>query len=507
LFFAPCGVRWEFVRLSWRWSGSRLATGGLYARRAGRWAMTAPSVLIVDADRRSAEETGRVLGGEGYSTALARSGEEALTIMERRPTFLVISEIVLPRMDGLAFLGEAIVRWPEVPFIILSVIRDVVSIVRVMRAGARNYLVKPVRRAVLLSTVGECRKKSGSPAHPGAPPGMVGASKSMLELYESIVVAQQGDFNVLLVGETGTGKELVAHAIHAGSERHTKPLIIHNCARAGYGLFESELFGHVRGAFTGAVRDRVGLLELAHDSDLFLDELECLPLDQQAEILRAIEDGEARAVGSSSGREVSVRYISATNRDLRELLAVKLFREDLYFRLAACEIRLPALRERTGDIPLLVDHLLELEGFAGKVTSEAMSALEAHHWPGNVRELKNVLRVAKGLATSRGERRIDRRYIKICELGLQGRLAAKTLELEQTPTSHQPPSTSSAGSYPGHNGSGFIVHGETLVEIIRDVTLQALRAAGGNRSQAAETLAIARTTLRRLLRAPGKDHA
>jgi DNA-binding NtrC family response regulator len=459
--------------------------------------MTSPHVLIVDADRRDATGIEATLKTEGYSTALARCGEEALSIMERRTTFLVLSEIVLPRMDGLALLKEAKARWPEVPFIILTVIRDMVTIVRAMRAGAQNYLTKPLRRAALLSAVAEVRQeKEVHRATSHAPGRMVGESKAMAAIYKMIAVAQWNNFNVLLTGETGTGKELVAYAIHNGSDRQGKSLVIHNCARAGHELFESAFFGHVRGAFTGAVENRAGLLERAHGSHLFLDELENLSLDHQGETLRAIEDGEARRVGSSEGRKVSVRYLSATNRDLRELMAAKLFRDDLYFRLKGYEIHLPPLRERAGDIPLLVKYFLE--DFAGKVTGEAMSALGGYHWPGNVRELRNILEAAKGLAVVRGDARIDRGDLAICEPGIvEDRCAEDGPALANGLQGHQ--------STLGSNGGGYLVYGTNLLDVERQVMSKALADGGGKLTFAARALGIDRTTLWRRLRAHGLD--
>jgi transcriptional regulator with PAS, ATPase and Fis domain len=281
----------------------------------------------------------------------------------------------------------------------------------------------------------------------------------MAKVYELIAVASRSDLNVLITGETGTGKELVAHAIHSGSDRRTKQLVVHNCARATHELFESAFFGHVRGAFTGAREDRVGLLERAHGSDIFLDELETLSLDHQAQLLRSIEDGEVRPVGSCDGRKVSVRYLSATNREPRDLMAEKLFRDDLYFRLKGYEIRLPPLRERGEDIPLLVEHFLD--GYADAMTRDAMSALGAYHWPGNVRELRNVLMSAKDLALAAGERWIDVKHLAICESGIQEGVRTCGVKTSvQVPLSFCPACSSwHLAWYPGSNGSGFMVLG------------------------------------------------
>jgi DNA-binding NtrC family response regulator len=319
--------------------------------------------------------------------------------------------------------------------------------------------------------------------------------------------------NVLIVGETGTGKELVAQSIHALSPRRRKTLISYNCAGTSTDLVASELFGHLQGAFTGASQNRIGLLEEAHGSHLLLDELEAMPVDHQVKLLRIVEDGRLRPVGGreKDTRVVAVRYLAATNRDPYRLVVEDKLREDLYYRLSGHVIVLPPLRDRAEDIPLLTRHFLA--GDAGALTEEALRALQTYHWPGNVRQLENTLLNARGAASYRGNELIQEEDIAtLCNQQLEmGRGVArsdgphvKAASDKQVPCGKR--NSGSNGSVVPDlesESSEYVIRRGTLAQIEHEIVLQTLKATGGNVSAAARTLNIERTTLRRILRAAG----
>jgi DNA-binding NtrC family response regulator len=296
----------------------------------------------------------------------------------------------------------------------------------------------------------------------------------MVQVRHLVFLAARNDVNVLITGATGTGKELVARAVHRLSSLCSGPFVAHNCSLTPPDLFESQFFGHRRGSFTGADRDHVGLLEVAHGGTLLLDELECLSLSHQAKLLRVMDDGDVRPVGSSEPRTVSVRFLAATNRDPQEMVRQGTLREDLYYRLRGLEIKLPPLRERREDVALLALHFLA--GHEGTFTTEAFAALRDYSWPGNVRELRNVVRRARTLAADRP--------ISPCDLALDSAPAV----IPDEP--------------PGPMGLP-IVAGHALMEAERNTIVRALRDAGGRQTQAARSLGIDRSTLRRKVRTFG----
>jgi two-component system response regulator HydG len=439
--------------------------------------MSAGSILVVEDERSAAEYLRLLLEDKGFAVELAANGVEALLALERRPPSLVLSDLRMPEMDGLELVAHVHQRWPEVPVILITADSDVSLVVEAVQHGAWNYLVKPAPPAAVLAAVEKAlaARRAGPGGGVREIPELVGRSKALVEVRHLVALAARSDVHVLITGDTGTGKELVARAIHRYSGLRDGPFVAHNCALVPRDLFESEFFGHRRGSFTGADRDHVGLLTRADGGVLFLDELETLALDHQAKLLRVIDDGEVRAVGSEQARRVSVRFLAATNRDAERMIAENELRRDLYYRLRGFEIRLPRLEDRREDIPLLADHFLGAD--APGFTPEAMEALRRARWPGNVRQLRNTIAAARAAA---GGAPIGVRHLA---------LDAPPAVLEPTPAGSAAPP------------------GATLREIERHAILQALRDCDHNRTRAAQQLGIDRSTLRRKIQEFGLEDA
>ena len=427
--------------------------------------MSAARILVVEDDRSAAAYLRLVLEEEGFGVRTAGNGVEALVALEEEPFDLVISDLRMPEMDGYELVSHLGQRWNELPVIVVTADSEVDGVVRAMQLGAVNYLVKPASPPVMLDAVRKALSTRPPPVGPSPRvPEIVGVSKAIVEVRHLVVLSARSDVHVLITGETGTGKELVASSIHRTSALADGPFIAHNCAVAPRDLFESEFFGHRKGSFTGADRDHAGLLTRADGGVLFLDELEALEMHHQAKLLRVLDDGQVRPVGAETVRQVSVRFLAATNRDPGEMIAAQELREDLYYRLRGFEIHLPPLRERREDIPLLANHFLGGEGLG--FTPDAMEALESARWPGNVRELLNTVRSARSAAAGAP---IDVRHLS---------LPAR-------------PRSAPARELP---------RGATLREIERDAIAQAIRDCKGNRTQAAQLLGIDRSTLRRKIK-------
>jgi DNA-binding NtrC family response regulator len=425
------------------------------------------SILAVDDDAPALKYLSLTLKQAGFDIRSADNGIAALLAMELETPALVISDLRMPSMDGLELLRHTMQRWPSIPFIMLTVSQDVETIVEAIRIGASNYILKPASPAAILNAV------SKALANPGPVlvrqetfPEIIGASRAIMEVRHLLALACRSDVNVLVTGGTGTGKELVARAIHRCSRLSGGPLIAHNCAATPPDLFESQFFGHRRGAFTGADQDQPGLFERAHGGVLFLDELESLSLAHQAKLLRVLDDGEVRPVGSTEVRQVTVRLVAATNREPAAMIAERSLREDLYYRLRGFEIRLPLLSQRPEDIVLLAEYFRK--GSNQALSPEALEKLNRYSWPGNVRQLRNVIHSALAIAEG-------------------GCIRAHHLIFE-------PGSPADIRSDPGHVSS---IAGRSLRELERQAIIQALLDTSGNKSQAARVLGIDFSTLRR----------
>lgn len=429
------------------------------------------SILVAEDEPGSAEYLRVLLEGRGHEVRLVANGLEALLALEARPFDLVITDLRMPAMDGFELLSHLAQRWPDLPAIVLSANEDVEDVVEAVRLGAINYLLKPATPASVGSAIDRAllTRRRTSTAHTTVPE-LIGSSRAMVEVRHRVLMAARSDVHVLVTGATGTGKELVSRAIHAHSGLAGGPFVAHNCALSPSDLFESEFFGHRRGAFTGADRDRRGLLREAHEGVLFLDELETLDLGFQAKLLRVIDDGEVRAVGAEKAERVNVRFVAATNREARTMIEEGSLREDLYYRLRGIEIRLPSLADRREDIPGLIAHF-DKPGSAG-FTPEAIEALCRADLPGNVRQLRNLVQGARAAA---GEAPVGVRHLPF----EAGRGAARGPVSEAVP------------------------RGLSLREIERRAILQALEDCRGNRTQAARLLDIDRSTLRRKMQEYG----
>jgi DNA-binding NtrC family response regulator len=365
-------------------------------------------VLVVDdeAGLRSMLEV--VLRRDGHEVTVAGDGAEALKALAGQSKIeLVISDLRMKAMDGLALLSEIRAKHPQVFVVIMTAFAEWDTAVRAMRLGAYNFLRKPfdnnavrtlTQRALAAREHHLAAKEAGESA---AAIHLVGSSQAIHEVQALIERVSTTDSTVLVSGESGTGKELVARAVHYGSLRADGPMVRINSGALTPSLLESELFGHVKGSFTGAIEDRPGLFALANGGTLFLDEVGELATETQVKLLRVLETGEYTPVGGRDVHTANVRVVAATNRDLKAMVKAGTFREDLYYRLAVIPIHLPALRERKEDIPLLAGHLLarhavKLRRGVTGFSAEALVAMQAHPWPGNVRELDN--RIQRGVA-------------------------------------------------------------------------------------------------------------
>ena len=443
--------------------------------------MKKPVILIVDDEKNTREGLARALRRH-YDVLLAEGGRRALEQMAETPVDVLLSDVRMPDMDGLALMQRALARTPQPVVVLLTAYGTIETAVDAMKRGAYDFLTKPVhldRLDLLLqralrerATASENRQLHEQLNAKYGLEGIIGQSAPMQEVFETIRQVAASRATVLVQGESGTGKELVAHAIHQLGPRATGPFVPVHCAALSQNLLESELFGHEKGAFTGAVERRRGRFELADGGTLFLDEVSEIDPSIQVKILRVLEEHQFERVGGQETLDVDVRLVAATNRDLKKMVEEGTFREDLFYRLYVVVIHLPPLRERTGDIPLLVQHFVkELAQENGKavegVTPEAMDVLASYPWPGNVRELRNA--VERMIVLSRG-----------------GRLTVRDI-----PAAVRDAAPHRAGTALGPDLS--------LEEAEKRLIAGALRAHDGNRTRAAAKLGISRRTLHRKL--------
>jgi len=374
---------------------------------------TMSRILVVDDEEAMREFLRILLEKEGHEVLTAGDGAAALALAADRGADLVISDIRMPRLDGVGLLNGLRQRGLEVPVILVTAYASSDSAIQAMQRGAFDYITKPfkveeirlvIRRALELSRRRQ-REEEAAPARTevAAPYGIIGRSPTMVELYKLISRVARVDSAVLITGESGTGKELVARTIHSNSNRASRPFMAINCGAIPEELLESELFGHVKGSFTGAIAHKAGLLEVARGGSVFLDEVAEMSPRLQIKLLRFLQDHTFRRVGGTEDIEVDVRIIAATNKDLVQCIQQGTFREDLYYRLNVIPVQIPPLRERREDIPLLADTFLAFfaarAGRGGMTLSpEAMEILTNYGWPGNVRELENVIERTVALA-------------------------------------------------------------------------------------------------------------
>jgi DNA-binding NtrC family response regulator len=441
--------------------------------------MRSGKILVVDDEPAEREGLARVVGQWGYEVETASSGEEALNLVETQHPAVVVTDLTMPEMDGLALLQK--LRETGRPPIVLLVTGHgtVETAVEAMRHGAFDYLTKPVdttRLQVLLEKSIEQESLSREVnllrhqlRQKGSFGQMVGQSRSMQEVYRWVELAGTSTAPVLVYGESGTGKELVAHTIHALSKRRTKPFVAINCAAIPETLIESELFGHERGAFTGATERRLGCFELTDGGTLFLDEIGEMDSNTQAKLLRVLQEGSFRRVGGGKHEiQVDVRVVAATNQIPSEAITNGTLREDLFYRLNVFSIHLPPLRERREDVPLLARTFIEEFNRQDNrqvrgLSSEAEKELERYHWPGNVRELRNVIQ----------------RAVVISGTGL---IEAEHLPDTVLRAAAPAPAATSAPVTP-------------IREMERDMILRALEGTGQDKRRAAQLLGISLKTL------------
>jgi DNA-binding NtrC family response regulator len=430
-------------------------------------------ILLAEDDRELREFLEEALAEAGYAVDAFASADDAYRFLAAgEPIDVVISDLIMPGMRGHELLQKVHESHAELNVIIITAFGAIDSAIELVKAGAYDYLPKPFSTDELLLTVERALEESrlrrevaqlGRSATASLP-GFVGASRAIQDVYELVHRAAASGMPALITGESGTGKELVARALHTLSGRPGQFVAV-NCAALPENLLESELFGHDKGACTGADRDRPGLLEAASRGTLFLDEITELPAALQPKLLRALEEGEVRRLGSTQPRRFDVRFVAATNRDLDQEIADGRFRQDLYWRLHVLPIHLPPLRERIADIPLLAEHFL-----AGRaIASDALAMLTAYPWPGNVRELRNALDRAATLA--------DAHQILPRDLPASVRNAAGATAQVAEASSRQLP----------------------LRDVERAYILEILRQTGGNKSRTAEILGVDRKTLYRKL--------
>jgi len=442
-------------------------------------------IVILDDNPGSLELLATALAQEGVVIHSASHPAEALELIRRHHPQLVLTDLVMPEMSGLDVLHRVMELAPSTDVVLMTAHYTTETAVQAIRGGAADYLEKPIRLPLLRERVGRLIDDARRRQQLGAEPefeGIIGSSPRMAEMFARIRRIAPHYRSALIQGATGTGKDLVARALHARSGVKGQYVVL-NCSAVVETLFESELFGHVRGAFTGADRDKPGLFEAASEGTLFLDEIGDMPIATQAKLLRALQNQEIQRVGSLQTRKVNVRVVAATHRNLRQAVADRLFREDLYYRLAMVEIPVPSLSERREDLALLIGHFItKFSQQFGKqirgVSSRARLVLERHPWPGNVRELENAIGHAAMMAEG------DEIDIGDLPAALVAE-PANSVPREPAPPLDAPLAWSAT---PIDDGS--------LAEHERQLVVSALEKAQGNQSQAARALGIGRDALR-----------
>jgi DNA-binding NtrC family response regulator len=446
------------------------------------------SILIVDDELTIRETCSAVAEQCGMKATGVATAEEALEILEHSAVDIVLTDLKLPQTNGVELLKQIHDGHPQVSVVVLTQYGTIESAVEVTRMGAVDYVTKPFRieelrsrlervaRAVELQQENRLLREQLR-TRPGFG-GLIGVSMKMQRVYKMIEKVSQHEYPVLILGESGTGKELVAKSVHFSGPRKDRPFAPVDCSALVPTLIESELFGYVKGAFTGAMQAKQGLLEAAKGGTLFLDEIGDMPVDLQAKLLRALQEREVKPVGSTERRQINVRVIAATNRDLDSAIRAGTFRQDLYFRLNVVQVKLPPLRDRKSDIPILVTAFLEKfsesNGPVRTISDDAMRRLIAYDWPGNVRELENAIERAVALGSGP--------IVHVADLPSNLQYSAS----ERVPEKDE------------------IL---PLEELERRAILRTLRETGGDKLSAARMLGIGKTTLYRKLKLYHVEHA
>ncbi|MBN2800135.1 MAG: sigma-54-dependent Fis family transcriptional regulator [Deltaproteobacteria bacterium] len=445
---------------------------------------TSPRVLVVDDDRAVRSVLSVNLRKHGMTVSLAEDAHQALEHLRTHPCDLVLTDHKMPGPSGLELLEQVRRTWPSLPLVMMTGYGSVEDAVQAMKLGAADYLIKPVERDELLIVIDRVLEQRALRAEVSQLrqevterygfENLIGTSTAMLALYQDLQAVADTSATVLIQGQTGTGKELIAHAIHYRSQRAQGAFVRINCAAIPEALLESELFGHEKGSFSGAIRQHIGKFEAADGGTILLDEIGEIHPNVQAKLLRVLENGEFQRVGGRSTHQTDVRMIASTNRDLGREVAEGRFREDLYYRLHVITLQLPPLLDREGDIPLLVEHFVEKYARAHgrpvpRVSRASLAALERYPWPGNVRQLQH--HIERALILSRG---------------------ADPLEI---PLPHDAPVMSAREPEVGALPPRGVSLQDALAEHERRILIEALEEAGGVQAQAAKRLGLSRSNL------------
>jgi two-component system nitrogen regulation response regulator GlnG len=451
-------------------------------------------ILIIDDEPAIGWSLRELLTDEGHAVEVASSAEAALETCGRFAPEAMLLDVRLPGRDGLAALPDLRAAAPGAAIVVMTAFGDLDTAVRAVAAGAFDYLVKPFDLASVSRVVSRALADRGesvpAPVADASPARLVGSSAAMQAVFKQIAVAAATDLPVLITGQTGTGKELAARAIHAHSRRHDRPLVATSLAALAPSVVESELFGHVRGAFTGATADRRGLFEQADGGTLLLDEIGEAPLEVQAKLLRVLEDRAITPVGASAARPVDVRVIAATNRDLVAALEAGRFRIDLYHRLRVFQIEMPPLATRPEDLPALVDHFLAAAGHGGRQASAAfLAAVRGRSWPGNVRELRHAVELAAAMARGGS---LEAEHLPPAAT-TPPRGASAPLDADECVTAAVRQWVDAAWIASADAGD---LHDRLVKLVEKTLASEAVGRAGGNRTAAAKALGLDRATLR-----------
>ena len=442
------------------------------------------TILIVDDDAALRESIAETVADLGHEPVQAADGETALSILSRRPIGAVLLDLRMPGMDGIMVLARIRARPSPPPVAVLTAVASASDTIEAMRLGAVDHVLKPIGRDALDALLARLLPSPGATARAAAAPAtgesLIGASAAMRDVQKTIGLLADSDATVLIAGETGTGKEVVARAIHRHGARRARAFVAVNCAAIPPDLLESQLFGHVRGAFTGAVADRLGSFREADGGTLFLDEVGDMPMAMQAKLLRVLQERVVQPVGGKPS-PVDVRIVAASHRDLAGMVRDGRFREDLFYRIGVVPVALPPLRDRLSDILPLAEHFLAaVPGAAARtLSSQAAALLLAHPWPGNVRELQNAMQRVTAL--------VRRPTIEAADLGFLG--LSRPVEAE--------------AAFAADLATGTLDEAVTRLET--DMIRRALVVAGGNRTEAARRLGIHRQLLHTKLRRYGLD--